>query len=165
VCKAETFSIGRRVVLLLFTLLVFLGVTSHGALAAVTFVWQASPQQDDIVGYRLYYGSQSRSVIGDYEQFIDFSTLQRCPVQGSDYACQPLTTGDITCENLYRDTPKCTVNDLNDHLFFAMTAYNSTLESEYSDEVEYRPPGWISPRVGRTLHLIYSILLDEDRRN
>ena len=129
--------------------------------AAVSFLWQANPPEEEVLGYRLYYGTSSRYVVGGYAQYIDFGSLQRCPADGHGLGCVPLGTDAVTCENLYRDSPKCTVNDLSGHLFFAMTAYNATSEGEYSAEVEYVPPGTISPKLIMTLHLVYSLLLED----
>jgi hypothetical protein len=130
--------------------------------AAVSFSWQANPPEDEVIGYRLYYGTSSRHVVGGYEEYIDFGSQQRCPADRHGFGCIPLGTGVVTCEDLYRESPRCTVTDLSGHLFFSMTAYNATSEGEYSTEVEYRPAGSVSPVVINTLHLVYAILLEED---
>ena len=86
---------------------------SFGA-QSVTLAWDANPPEDNVVGYRLYYGS---TTTGEYTASIDISGgLLQTPVV------------DLVEGRTY---------------YFALTAYNSCCESLFSDEVVYtvpRPP-------------------------
>ncbi|HFQ90719.1 MAG TPA: hypothetical protein ENK27_11660 [Desulfobulbus sp.] len=119
-----------------------------GALAAgqVTFSWRANPPEDHVLGYRLYYGTRSRfDSTGHprpgfhYDSFIDFTESERC--DGSDpQSCEALSAGEVVCENLWGDTPRCTVSGLTGPLYVAMTAYNAQMESDYTHELYLPPP-------------------------
>lgn len=130
---------------LLFFFTILLSVFPVGALALdkVTFSWQANPPEDYVLGYRLYYGLSSR--FGDdglpkpnfsYQYYIDFFHSERCVADGSGTNCERLDLADLQCEDLYNQTPRCTVANLpGQRYFFAMTAYNVETESGYTHEL------------------------------
>ena len=119
----------------------------------VTVSWHASPVEDEIVGYRLYYGAESRFTAGGYDYYIDFTSWEYCPANGDGVGCEPLDD-TVSCENLYQDYPTCTVRDLRGHLYLAMTAYSAQEESGYTQELDY-----ISPEVFAALQAVYQLLL------
>lgn len=116
------------------------------AASSVTFSWLANPPEENVIGYRLYYGSQSRyNSDGSYKedfsypQYIDFMDQVRC--FGTDYSsCEPLSSQDLQCEELYSETPRCTVYGLNGTLYFAMTACTNTAESGFTAELKSATP-------------------------
>lgn len=119
-----------------------------------SFSWQANPPADKITGYRLYYGARSRYSAGGYEYYIDLTSSQRCPAGGNGFGCEPLPADALSCEDLFRDNPKCTLYTLPGHVYLAMTAYNDWSESTYSHEVTNFPVG-VS-----VLSSVYKLLLD-----
>ncbi len=129
-------------------------ISSVQAGDGVTFSWHANPGEDDILGYRLYYGTESRFTAGGYDYYIDFTSWQRCPANGDGSDCEPLPDNGVSCENLYQDYPTCTVYNLRGHLYFAMTAYSAQEESGYTQELDY-----ISPEVFAALQAVYKLLL------
>ncbi len=149
---------------LLFFTLIALSVSNNVNAAntkSVTFQWQANPADEYVVGYRLYYGSQSRynddgslKENFSYTQFIDFMDQVRC--SGSDYSyCEALSTQDLQCENLYTGTPLCTVNGLSGTLYFTMTAYTNTAESSFTSEL-------LTPGQQQALgHILETLLLSD----
>jgi len=124
--------------------------------AAVTFTWLASPSQDEIVGYRLYYGKKSRWVAGKYEKYIDFTSMQTCSTAGDGSDCLPLPAGSVSCQDLFRDAPRCTVKHLDNRFYFALTAYNNNYESEYSSEISGYPSSLVKRVL--TLQKVYHLL-------
>ena len=127
----------------------FAGVVSAHADDTITFAWRANPDGDEVIGYRLYYGSESRFTYDpverltvssnlktdfSYEYYLDFTSWQRCPADMDGLGCEPLPDDMVTCKNLYQDNPVCTITGLSDQLYFTMTAYNAWTESGYSEE-------------------------------
>ena len=139
-------------------LLVIFFVSSAQAAEGITFSWGANPVEDEIVGYRLYYGQESRFAGGNYDHYIDFTSSESCPADTNGYGCEPLAADAVSCENLYLETPKCTVNDLPDRLYFAMTAYNAQAESDYTHELRSNGSA-IPPQKLAALQQVYSLLL------
>jgi len=95
-----------------------------------------------VIGYRLYYGSESRFDFKGtlktnffYDYYIDFLEFKRCVADGTDIFCEDLYPDDFQCENLYGDLPQCTVNKLQGPLYFALTAYNAQAESGFTQEL------------------------------
>lgn len=130
----------------LFLLLaVLLNIFPAGAYALdkVTFSWQANPPEDYVLGYRLYYGTVSRYADDglpkpnfSYDYYIDFFHSERCVADSSGTSCERLDLADLQCEDLYNQTPRCTVANLpGQRYFFAMTAYNAETESGYTQEL------------------------------
>ena len=125
------------------------------AVEGITFSWSANPVEDEVVGYRLYYGPESRFSGGHYEYYIDFTYSESCPADTNGYGCEPLAADAVTCEDLFLETPKCTVNGLSGGLYFAMTAYNAQAESDYTNELHTS----VSPQKLAVLQQVYSLLL------
>ncbi len=129
-----------------FVLLVFFMSTNFSIANAgmdVTFSWQANPVDDNVIGYRRYYGTKSRFNTNgslksnfSYDYFIDFSELERCDAANSDALCETLSSDELQCESLYQSNPKCTVSNLNGYLYFTLVAYNAQDESDYTHELE-----------------------------
>ncbi len=117
-----------------------------------SFSWQPNPVTDEVVEYRLYYGANSRYSAGGYSYYIDLTHSQRCPAGGNGYGCEPLPADAISCENLFREDPKCTLYTLRGHVYLAMTACNAWSESNYTHEVEFFAPGiMVLPNVYKLL--------------
>ena len=140
--------------LLLVAFFVSADVSPVQAGEGITFSWRANPVEDEIVGYRLYYGQESRFATFSYDYYIDFTSWQRCPAGKDGLGCEPLPVDSVTCQDLFQETPRCTVYDLQDRLYFAMTAYNAHAESDYTQEVNS-----ISPEVLAALQAVYGLLL------
>ena len=138
-------------------LVAFYGSPAQAA-KGITFSWVANPVEDEIVGYRLYYGQESRFTGGTYDHYIDFTSSQSCPADTNGYDCEPLASDAVSCEDLFREAPKCTINGLPDGLYFAMTAYNSQAESDYTHEL-YSNGNSVSPQKLVVLQQVYSLLL------
>ncbi len=145
------------------------------ALAAdqVSFSWRANPQSDNVIGYRLYYGPESRFAAGgvtksgfNYTYYLDFTDSQRCRLTDSGPVCETYSDSDVYCEGLYGETPKCTLYNLEGKYYFTMTAYNAQAESDYTTELKGYfgklktsssfPP---SAKVSGVLQHVYSLLL------
>ena len=140
--------------LLLVAFFVSANVSPVQAGEGVSFSWHANPIEDEVIGYRLYYGEESRFAAGNYDYYIDFTSWQRCPAGRGGLGCEPLPGDTVTCQDLFRETPQCTVHDLQGRLYFAMTAYNTQAESDYTQELKF-----ISPDVFVALQAVYSLLL------
>ncbi len=165
-------STGPRIpggVVLFFILFLFCG-TGAGVSAAfaskpATFSWRANPQDDNVIGYRLYYGSSSRFTDGgqlksgfSYTYYLDFANSQRCRTTKSGPVCEPYSANEVQCEGLNTDKPKCTLYGLGGFQYFTMTAYNAQAESTYTRELKsYLGVG--TPEVVGTLHAVYTLLL------
>jgi hypothetical protein len=126
-----------------FLLLInFVFAGSAHALDKASFSWLANPPEDNVIGYRLYYGKESRFNLDrtlkpnfSYDYYIDFTDSRRCVDDGTGTNCQDLTASDFRCLNLYGDQPLCTVYKLQGLLFFTMTAYNAQAESDFTPEL------------------------------
>lgn len=136
------FKIIQTLFLLVTALLSIFPVSAH-ALDKVSFSWQANPPEDYVLGYRLYYGTSSRYTDDglpktnfSYAYYIDFFHSERCVADGTGTNCERLDLTDLRCEDLYNQTPRCTVFNLpGQKYFFAMTAYNAETESGYTQEL------------------------------
>jgi hypothetical protein len=107
-----------------------------------TFSWRANPQSDDVVGYRLYLGSQSRfdehglvKQNFSYASYLDFTGSKRCALTDSGPVCETYTEAEVDCEGMNGATPSCTLHNLAGKYYFAMTAYNAQAESDYTAEL------------------------------
>lgn len=153
---------------LVFFLVFFLSIFSVSSIKAhaadeVTFSWQANPSEDYVLGYRLYYGAESRfnsdgTLKPDfyYDYYLDFTEFVRCPGNSDGTGCDDLSDEDVQCEDLDGDTPSCTIYNLYGRLFFAMTAYNAQAESDYTQELSVllNSPGTLA-----ALQQVYLLLL------
>lgn len=139
---------------LLVTLFVFADYSPAQAAKGITFSWRANPVEDEVVGYRLYYGSKSRFTSGKYERYIDFTSSKSCPAGTNGYGCEPLTANAVSCNDLFRETPKCTVKVQSGDWYFAMTAYNGHAESNFTHELST-----VSPQKYAFLRQVYHLLL------
>jgi len=148
------------------------GVSAAQASEQVTFSWRANPQDDNVVGYRLYYGSGSRYDGGghlksgfSYDYYLDFATSQRCRTTKSGPVCEQYRDNEVRCEGLNTETPTCTLYGLvGGYKYFTMTAYNAQAESAYTKELKSYfglyggGPGNLPGIVG-TLDAVYTLLL------
>ena len=160
---------------------IFFAVSAH-AVDHATFSWRANPQDDAVLGYRLYYGSSSRyDAAGrlksdfNYDFYLDFAEEEICRVTSSGPVCAPYDESLVYCEDLAGEQPRCTLHNLSDWKFFTMTAYNAAAESPYTTELkayfdpslssspspaESSSPASRAALVG-TLHAVYKILLKD----
>ncbi len=140
-------------------------VTVAQASEPVVFSWRANPQDDNVIGYRLYYGPDSRydrsghlKAGFSYSYYLDFANSQRCRPTKSGQVCELYRDSEVSCEGLNTETPKCTLYGLGGYKYFTMTAYNSQAESPYTIELKsYLGEG--TPEIVGTLRAIYNILL------
>ena len=148
-----------------------IGFAETSAGQEFAFSWKANPPEDNVVGYRLYYGTYSRfDSTGRvkpnffYEHYIDIAEFKRCDVSSYGESCEILHSDDFQCENLYQSFPKCTVFKLSDNLYFVMTAYNYQAESDYTNELFPHPklplPNPKSPLA--ILPIVFGLILNED---
>ncbi|MCL7486567.1 MAG: hypothetical protein M8357_00135 [Desulfobulbaceae bacterium] len=150
-----------------FFLTIFVFVSGSPAVAAipgqVSFAWQANPPEDNVIGYRLYYGGYSRFDSSgkpksnfSYDYYIDFAELERCYTDGSGVSCRILSSEELQCVNLNRDVPTCTISNLHGSLYFALTAYNAQAESTYTPELNLtvNPEGLAAVRQAAAMLLL-----------
>jgi len=156
------------VAVLSFFLLSTSSAYAHGVEYA-SFSWQANPPEDNVIGYRLYYASESRfnpnqtlKTDFSYDYYIDFAESKRCVDDGTETDCQDLSDDDFQCNNLYGDTPLCTIYQLKGVQYFAMTAYNAQVESGFTQELSVRFAG-AGPREIGALSAI-NTLLEEKKK-
>lgn len=152
----------KKRLLVVSLILVFLsGVMCASACAgdSLSFSWLANPVDDAVLGYRLYCGSQSRSITGGYDYYLDFTAQERCSISINGTTCEPFAENDVLCEDLFGETPRCTITNISEKFYFAMTAYNSEAESDYTREL-HRDAG-VEEIVKITLALqqVYRLLL------
>jgi len=152
-----------------FFLLISGGLGQAHAVEYASFSWLANPPEDNVIGYRLYYGSASRfnsnlTLKADfsYDYYIDFAESKRCVDDGTDANCQDLHPDDFQCENLYGDAPLCSVKKLQGLQFFAMTAYNAQAESDFTPELSVRYDG-ADPWNIAVLSAINTLLLEKNK--
>ncbi len=141
------------------------GVSSAQDNSQLTFSWRANPKDDNVIGYRLYYGSSSRYADGgkvksgfSYTYYLDFANSQRCRTTASGPVCEQYRDNEVKCEGLNTESPKCTLYGMDGYKYFTMTAYNSQMESNYTRELKSYFGVASSAFVG-ALHGIYTILL------
>lgn len=139
--KAAFFSL-CRVFFFFLILLASVSPVKANVPGKVTFSWRANPPEDNVIGYRLYYGGYSRFNSNgipksnfSYAYYIDFADQMRCDGYGDGLSCRMLRPEELQCENLYGDVPKCTIPNLHGHLYFALTAYNAQSESGFTPEL------------------------------
>lgn len=150
------------------------GSFSNAAAATeVSFSWRANPAEDNVVGYRLYYGHGSRFTTSgtpkpdfSYSSYLDFTESERCELTDSGPVCEPYSKEEVKCVGLNGAAPKCTMYNLKGTYYFAMTAYNTTAESDYTPELKGYFSNTVSPQashVASTLQRAYYLLLKEKK--
>lgn len=159
----------RTAAAVLLFLLLGGGFVPARAVDRATFSWLANPPEDNVIGYRLYYGSESRFNLDrtlktgfTYDYYIDFVDSKRCVADGTDADCQDLSVADFQCANLYGDQPLCTVGKLHGVQYFAMTAYNAQAESGFTRELIVRFDG-AGPREIAVLSAINTLLRERKK--
>ena len=171
--RSARFSSPNRI-FFIFLFLVFTSAVFVEASVAekVTFSWQANPPEDYVIGYRLYYGADSRfnsngtlKTSFSYDYYIDFSDLTRCDASSNGASCEMLRPEELHCENLYESVPTCTISDLYGQLFFSLTAYNAQAESSFTSELSLMvTPGNVNPEgVANVQQIILMLLLKKDK--
>lgn len=110
----------------------------------ISFKWLSNPPEDNIIGYRLYYGKSSRFNANgstksnfSYDYYIDFKDSLRCKTDGS--TCEYLDPNELNCQNLQASSPSCTLAQLTGTLYFSLTACSDRLESGYTHELKAVP--------------------------
>ena len=142
------------------------GVSVAQASGQVTFSWCANPQDENVVGYRLYYGPTSRyDGTGhlksgfSYDYYLDFATSQRCRITKSDPVCKQYADSEVRCQGLSTEKPRCTLYGLvGGYKYFTMTAYNAQAESAYTKELKSFLGVGTQPVAG-ALQAVYTLLL------
>ena len=148
------------------------GFSSANAADQVTISWRANPQNDNVLGYRIYFGAESRfdgsglvKAGFSYTYYLDLSESKLCLQTESGPVCEPFTEDDVDCTGLFSETPRCTLYNLDEgRTYFAMTAYSAQAESDYTHELTgfYRStvtqPSFIQEVA--LLQQVYTILLD-----
>lgn len=101
-------------------IILFAGFCSYAHSADVTLEWNANSEQD-LLGYRLYYKTGSPG---------------GAPYNGTG-ATQGASPITIDIGSINAAAPQFTLTGLSNHTiyYFALTAYNTSCESGYSDEV------------------------------
>lgn len=155
--------------LLLVGFFVSASASSVQAGEGVSFSWRANPVEDQIIGYRLYLGQESRydeenqlKMNFSYDYYVDLTSWEYCPADSDGYGCNPLPDDAVSCVDLFQENPKCTIHDLQDWSYFALTAYNAQEESDYTQELNLQIDGngnSLSPGQLATLQVVYSLLL------
>lgn len=160
--KSARFSLNRIFFIFLFLVFTSAVFVEASVAANVTFSWQANPPEDYVIGYRLYYGAESRfnsngtlKTSFSYDYYIDFSDLKRCDASSNGASCEMLRPEELQCENLYQSVPKCTISNLYGHLLFTLTAYNAQAESDFTSELSLA----ITPENLANVQQIISMLL------
>ena len=107
---------------------------------SVSFSWLANSADEDVVGYRLYYGDYSRfntdgslKLDFSYRYVIDLNHAEKCDLVYEN--CTTLKEEELDCSNLYGDKPSCTLKQLSGRKYFSLTAYNYYGESQYTKEL------------------------------
>jgi hypothetical protein len=156
-------NIRRQVTGVLFLALVY--CLSAGTVQAgdtLTFSWRANSDEDNTIGYKLYYGKTSRKITLQYcdnfhyDYYIDFGKMERCRITSDGEDCSSLASDEVNCANLQGEDPQCTVKGMSEQRYFALTAYNAELESDYSRELFSGPP------TQTVIRVISELLLEEE---
>ena len=97
---------------ILFIFIGFWSLSGESFAATCSFQWSPNPPEENVLGYKLYYGTTSRNDVGfiQYDYVIDVGSV-------SSYVIS-----DLEPETMY---------------YFAITAYNAVEEGEWCDEVSY----------------------------
>ena len=97
---------------ILFIFIGFWSLSGESFAATCSFQWSPNPPEEDVLGYKLYYGATSRNDAGfiQYDYVIDVGNV-------SSYVISALEPGTM--------------------YYFAITAFNAVGEGEWCDEVSY----------------------------
>lgn len=132
----------------------------------ISFSWAPNPDDDYVIGYRLYYSSQSRFDSNgkpkpdfSYDYYIDLAESERCVPDSDGTDCEILELADLRCDELYGDSPNCSIYNLQGDLHLAMTAYNAETESDYTQELYYAVTPDTPPNALAAVQMIQSLLL------
>ncbi len=139
--------LNRIFICILFTFFIHTSAAANAyAAGQTTFKWQANPSQENVIGYRLYYGSQSRVDSNGklksnftYDYYIDLAKSVRCNNLSYANDCEYLPSNELSCVGLDSNSPQCTLSNLQGTLHLALTAYNSATESNYTSEIKIAP--------------------------
>jgi hypothetical protein len=130
----------------------------------LSFRWQPNPPEENVVGYRLYYGTQSRLDANSkaktnfsYDYYIDLPESRKCDLRNGTALCEVLDSTELKCGNLFGSAPTCTLFKLHGTLFFSLTARAATVESSYTNEIMANT----NPHVSNNniVHLVQTLLL------
>ena len=159
------YSIKNLIILFVFVSSLFLSASSvvGSTNEKISFAWQPNPANENIVGYRLYYGKSSRfdssgkqKTNFQYDYCVDFAELVRC--SGNNFSnCEDLGPAQLNCENLYSETPKCTLTNLGGNKYFALTVYDNQQESAFTKELS---KFGVTPASLVAQQAVFKLLLD-----
>ncbi|MBM9606093.1 hypothetical protein [Desulfopila inferna] len=128
----------------LFIFVLYAGYANAYDNGTVELTWQENPPEEYVVGYRLYYGSDSRFDDNGnlksnfaYNYFIDVFESVRC--SNYDNTCEYLAPDELTCITDNVNDPLCTVGNFEGTAYLAMTAYDDNEESDYTHELTIVP--------------------------
>ncbi len=143
------------------TFIIVLALSVKAAVAvnasdSACFSWKQNPASEEILGYRIYYGNQSRFNSDNslknnfsYTQFIDLTENVRC--HGPDYSiCEQIDSNLLECEDLFSDDPRCTLYNLSGKLYFTITAYSNDAEGAFTYEIKWDKGTIITTNTGGT---------------
>ncbi len=166
----ERFQIRLVSFLAVFILLISGSTVGAHTSEGISFSWAPNPDDDYVIGYRLYYSSESRfdsngkpKTDFSYDYYIDLAESERCVSDGDGTDCEILELADLQCNDLYGDSPNCSINNLQEGLHLAMTAYNAEAESDYTQELYYavtpNPTPNPTPNTLAAVQMIQALLL------
>lgn len=149
----------------IIAVITFNGYSNRAFAADVSFCWHPNSVYENVLGYRLYYGSSSRFQSNgslksnfSYDYYIDFNFAQKCSIATN--ICTPLTSKDYSCSDLGSSSPLCTVHNLSGTNYFTLTAYNMFGMSPYSQEIAISS-STVSPTVSFNILTYIPVLLTE----
>ncbi len=139
----------KYVVLILLVLLSTVALAQEKT-GQVTFAWDANDPKDEVIGYKIYYGKQSRfdENLDPEARTVELAKKncggnQECIDSWHNYCTDPK---DQMCDYDWFDyDTKIDVENVLEYTitlpagkyFFAATAYDKTLESKFSIELEH----------------------------
>ena len=113
--------------MILFIFVGLWGLSSNSFAATCSFHWSPNPLEENILGYKLYYGTTSRNDVGfiQYDYVIDAKNV-------SSYVIS-----DLEPETMY---------------YFTIVAFNAVEEGEWCDELSYYTVDTIPVNVSPTIN-------------
>lgn len=146
--KGNVFRPGPLFMLVVFVLLLLSGSADAYTNGRATFQWKANSPQENVAGYRLYYGTKSRLDANgkpksnfSYDYYIDLAESVRCNNLSYSNDCEYLAPNELSCKGLDAGSPSCLLSNLKGTLHLAMTAFNASQESGYTKEIKITPTG------------------------